>query len=98
MNSNVLKLLAGASLLGMSYVQCASVGRSDLRAVIAALPSRKRRRHWLRQVRRQEVRQMGDHMGGACESVACIGVTVASVYFVTRLLRRALDSESEVSE
>lgn len=96
MNSNVLKL-AGASLLAIPPLQCASVGRSDLRSIIAAVPSRKRRRHWLRQVRREEVRQMGN-MGAVYEAVAYIGFTVASFYVMSRLVRRALECESEVSE
>ena len=86
---NLAALLAGGSPLGMS---AALLGQSDCARqrnfVLENVKSRKRRRHWLRQLRRAELSRIGESVSELHEAVSGIAVVVAGFFVASRLIRR----------
>jgi len=50
--------------------------------------SRKRRRHWMRQIRRAEMQYFAGHAGRVFEETAALAVSVASFFVFRRLLKK----------
>jgi hypothetical protein len=86
---NLAALFAGGSPLGMS---AALLGQSDCARqrnfVLENVKSRKRRRHWLRQIRRAEFSRISASAMELFEGVSCLATATVGFMVAGRLMRR----------